>query len=87
MSKNKSPNRQKFLLTFFNSKEEYQTKEVNNFILVKYHNKSSKKWEVQIFTPKSFKIAQQYYQKLKVPDPQVSNKDQTTIFKVDGKAR
>ena len=49
-----------FLLTFFEDKEEYkndrfvnQEKEVNGFILVKYFDKASYRFNVLIYTPES----------------------------------
>ena len=53
MSKNNNRIRQSFLLTFFD-KDEYQEKAVNGYWLIKSINGDSKKWQVAIFTQKSF---------------------------------
>ena len=77
----KSLTRQKFLLSFFDSRECYQTKEINGFVLAKYFSNNTHRWEVMVYTPESYqKAISTYHQFVKVPDPQVSNKDQTTIF-------
>ncbi len=59
MSKEANKRKQDFLLTFFNGSPEYQTKEVNGFLLVKHINGDTKNWEVAIFTPESYKKSQE----------------------------
>lgn len=44
-----------FLLTFFNDIKEYQTKEINGYVLVKQYNGTTKRWEVAIYTKESFR--------------------------------
>ncbi len=46
--------RQEFLLSFFNSTNEYEEKEINGFILIKQFNAKSLNWEVAIYTQKSY---------------------------------
>jgi len=46
--------RRSFLLTFFDSSNKYQEKEVNGFILVKQFNQILSGWEVAIYTREAF---------------------------------
>lgn len=50
--------RQDFLLTLFDKKDEYQTKEVNGFMLVKQFNGNNKTWQVAIYTPENYQRSQ-----------------------------
>ena len=61
----KSLTRQKFLLSFFDDRECYQTKEVNGFVLVKYHNNNTKNWQAMVFTPESYEKSMTYYHQKK----------------------
>jgi len=54
MNKVNNQQRHNFLLTFFNDIQEYQTKEINGYILVKQYNGGTKRWEVAIYTKESF---------------------------------
>jgi len=54
IKKKKKRRQQEFLLTFFDKEPEYQTREVNGFVLVKCFNGDNKMWQVAIFTKESF---------------------------------
>ena len=59
MKKQITPNwlnriRHQFLLTFFDSGERYQEKEINGFVLIKQFNQYQMAWEVAIYTKESF---------------------------------
>ncbi len=69
--KEKNRNRHRFLLTFFSNDEKYDTKEVNDFILVKYFSNSSSNWEVAIYTKDSFSKRQQHLENQKAVNQQV----------------
>lgn len=45
-----SNTRQDFLLTFFSKEDKYEQKEINGFILCKFHDNNNHKWEVAIYT-------------------------------------
>lgn len=47
-------NRQEFLLRFFDNANKYEEKEINGFMLIKQFNSKSLKWEVAIYTQKSY---------------------------------
>ena len=56
MSNKETRNKQRdFLLTFFDKREEYQEKEVNDFVLVKFKSGNTGIWGVMIYTKESFK--------------------------------
>lgn len=46
--------RQQFLLSFFDSRNEYQEKEINGFHLIKQFSKKVMNWEVAIYTKSSY---------------------------------
>jgi len=61
MAKNKqrfNKQRQDFLLSFFPPDNEYQTREVNGYTLVKQFNKISNSWNVAIYTPGTYETSQ-----------------------------
>lgn len=56
MSKSKvrlENHRQAFYLTFFNTKEGYEEKEVNGYFLVKHWNGNTKEWVVALYSKES----------------------------------
>ena len=57
--------RQEFLLSFFNSANEYEEKEINGYILIKQFNAKSLKWEVAIYTQKSYQKRKNYNERTK----------------------
>jgi hypothetical protein len=63
--------RHKFLLTFFDPKEEYQVREVNGYYLTKQWNGNTKRWEVAIYTPES-------WERRKLPIDLVTSRDAPT---------
>jgi hypothetical protein len=72
------PARQQFLLTFFNKKEIPQVKEVKNFILLKYFSNHTKRWEVQVFTKKSYKRYLEYIRETSLQSRAVTPKGKQT---------
>ena len=68
--------RHNFLLTFFNNEPKFQIRDVNGFVLAKYHNKAANKWEVAIYTEDSWQKAQDY--RVKVPADKTKDSPQTT---------
>jgi len=58
--------RHQFLLTFFDKSNRYEVKEVNNFILVRYFNKSVNRWEVSIYSKENWLKVQNWKQKMKL---------------------
>lgn len=66
MSKDKSLNRQAFLLTFFDKEPKYQEKKVNGFWLIKQFNGDTKNWQVAVFTEESFKSYKKIQQNFKI---------------------
>jgi len=53
-TKKRVKQRQEFLLTFFDKKQEYQEKEVNGFWLIKHYNGATKNWQTDIFPKESY---------------------------------
>ena len=53
MSKETIKKQQEFLLTFFDE-DKYQEKEVNGFWLIKQWNGDREKWQVAIYSKKSY---------------------------------
>lgn len=62
--KRRSRTRHDFLLTFFDEKSGYATKEVNGFILVKQWNGNTNSWNVAIYTPKAFRNRETFVKNL-----------------------
>ena len=55
--------RKLFLLSFFNDKQEYEEKKVNNHWLVKQQNGKTKEWSVAIYSEESFKNYKEAHKK------------------------
>jgi len=72
-----NPNHQSFLLTFFPKESNYEVREVNGFVLVKYFSNNTHEWEVGIYTPESFAERQKYLDSVNAR--KVSNSEQTTM--------
>jgi len=55
MSNISKDNKRNFLLRFFKQdKEQYESLEINGFVLVKHWDGNMQRWSVDIFTPESF---------------------------------
>ncbi len=57
--------RHQFLLTFFDTANCYQVKEINGFFLIKQFNKLNMVWEVAIYTKESFQRKNAHKNKVK----------------------
>ena len=51
------------MLSFFDPEPKYQVKEVRGFVLVKYFNNGSNKWEVMVYSKETFGKAEMYTKK------------------------
>jgi hypothetical protein len=67
----KNETRRNFLLTFFNPEPKYQVKEINGFVLVKYHDNSTDRWGVMIYTPENWKKVEEYKSLFGIEKPMV----------------
>lgn len=56
--------RRSFLLSFFDSTNQYQEKQINGFVLIKQFSQVLDDWEVAIYTKEAFQKRQAHKQRI-----------------------